>query len=108
EEFGFSPPQERFRTFLSDQAWQSRFHPARDYLDGLNWDGTRRIDTWLFDYAGISRRADDEDYNRYVAPVARLILVAGVRRIRQPGCKFDEMLVLINELQGTDKSTALA
>jgi predicted P-loop ATPase len=107
EEFGFVPPQERFRTFLSDAAWQNKFNPVRDYLNSLQWDGKARIDSWLFDYGGASRR-EDEAYNRYVAAVGRLILVAGVRRIREPGCKFDEMLVLINETQGTSKSTALA
>ncbi len=107
EEFGFVPPLERFRTFLSDAAWQNRFHPVREYLSGLAWDRKPRIDSWLFDYAGIGRR-DDDGYNRYVAAVGRLILVAGVRRIRQPGCKFDEMLVLISEKQGTAKSTSLA
>jgi predicted P-loop ATPase len=107
EEFRFSPPQERFRTFLSDAACQNRFHPVRDYLSGLTWDGEKRIDTWLFDYGGIGRREDD-GYNRYVKAVGRLILVAGARRIREPGCKFDEMLVLISEKQGTAKSTSLA
>ena len=38
--------------------------------------------------------------------VGALILIAAVRRIRQPGCKFDEMLVLESP-QGTDKSQAL-
>ena len=45
---------------------------------------------------------------KYVRAVSRLMLVAAVRRIRQPGCKFDEMLVLVNPTQGTEKSTALA
>lgn len=107
EDFGFVPPQERFRTFLSDAACQNRFHPVREYLSGLMWDGKKRIDTWLFDYGGIGRR-EDESYNRYVEAVGRLILVAGARRIREPGCKFDEMLVLISETQGTAKSTSLA
>jgi predicted P-loop ATPase len=36
------------------------------------------------------------------------MLVAAVRRVRQPGCKFDEMLVMEQEQQGTNKSSALA
>jgi hypothetical protein len=35
------------------------------------------------------------------------MLVAAVRRVRQPGCKFDEMLILENPTQGTGRSTAL-
>jgi predicted P-loop ATPase len=36
------------------------------------------------------------------------LLTAAVRRVRKPGCKFDEMVILEQETQGTDKSTALA
>ena len=36
------------------------------------------------------------------------MLIAAVRRVRSPGCKFDEMVVIENEEQGTDKSTMLA
>ena len=49
-------------------AWQNGFHPVRDYLDGLAWDGTRRIDSWLFEYCGAARRGDD--YDRYITAVA--------------------------------------
>jgi predicted P-loop ATPase len=48
--------------------------------------------------------AEDTDYTR---AVGKLMLIAAVRRVRQPGCKFDEMMVLENE-QGKHKSTALA
>ena len=51
------------------------------------------------------RGAEDSDYTR---AVSALMLIAAVRRIRQPGCKFDEMLVLEQPQQGTDKSSALA
>jgi predicted P-loop ATPase len=60
-----------------------------------------RIDTWLIDYAG----AED---NEFVRAVSRPMLVAAVRRIRSPGCKFDEILILQSTTQGFDKSTALA
>jgi predicted P-loop ATPase len=69
-------------------------------LSALKWDGVRRLDTWLTTYAG----AKDDNY---VRAVGALTLIAAVRRVRQPGCKFDEMLVLESE-QGTNKSTALA
>ncbi len=48
---------------IAGQAVQSvakdrRFHPVREYLDTLKWDGTKRIDTWLSLYLG----ADPSDY----------------------------------------------
>src|SRR5262249_47316632 len=76
------------------------FHPVCDYLDGLKWDGTPRIDSWLIKYGG----ANDTPYTR---AIGALVLMAAVRRVRKPGCKFDETLVLENPEQGTNKSQAL-
>lgn len=93
--------QELAWAVVEDTARVNAFHPVRDYLGGLKWDGTKRIDKWLVDYA----QAEDTPY---VRAVGRLLLVAAVRRVRKPGCKFDEMPVLENPTQGTNKSTALA
>ncbi|OEO30899.1 hypothetical protein VW23_001240 [Devosia insulae DS-56] len=92
--------KEFFADVLFDVAQQNSFHPVRDYLDSLEWDRVPRIDTWLQRYGG----AKDIEY---VRAVGALVLIAAVRRIRQPGCKFDEMLILESG-QGKDKSTALA
>lgn len=74
-------------------------HPVRDYLDGLTWDGTPRLDGWLAAYVG----AEDTRLNRAFA--ARW-LISAVARIRRPGCKADHMLVLEGP-QGLKKSTAI-
>src|SRR5262249_49921306 len=84
------------RTVVSDVARLNGFHPVRDYLDGLRWDGVKRIDRWLVDYGG----AEDTEYSH---AVSALMLVAAVRRVRRPGCKFDEIGVSESEAQGTDK-----
>ena len=76
-----------------------RFHPVKDYLDSLKWDGIPRLDTWLSVYAGA---ADSE----YTQAVGRIHLVAAVRRVRQPGCKYDTMLIFVGK-QGIGKSTAV-
>ncbi|MGA0539431.1 VapE domain-containing protein [Neotabrizicola sp. VNH66] len=77
-------------------AHENHYHPVIDYLDGQVWDGTPRIDTWLTDYCD----ADDSDLNR---EFGSKLLIAGVRRIKQPGVKFDTMLVL-EGAQGAGKS----
>lgn len=75
------------------------FHPVRDYLDGLpEWDGSPRVDDLFIRWL----QADD---NRYVRAVTRKTLVAGVRRIYEPGTKFDTITVL-DGAQGIGKSTA--
>ena len=77
------------------------YHPIRDYLSALpEWDQTPRIETLLIDYLG----APD---NRYVRAVTRKTLCAAVKRVLQPGIKFDTMLVL-NGPQGVGKSTLIA
>jgi predicted P-loop ATPase len=101
EEFLFRPSEEFFRLVVRNEARRNSFHPVRQYLDNLVWDGKPRIDRWLINYAG----AKDSDY---VRAVSRLVLVAAARRVQEPGCKFDEMLVLINPEQGHNRSTALA
>lgn len=99
-DFKFSPPKEKLYDYCGHIAYTNQFHPVRDYLDGLaTWDGVSRTETWLIDFGG----AEDTPYTR---AVSRLILVAAVRRVRQPGCKFDEMLILESP-QGAYKSTAI-
>jgi predicted P-loop ATPase len=100
EKLYFNPSQELLLTVLRDTARRNGFHPVCDYLSGLKWDGVARIDEWLTTYGG----AENTPYTR---AVAALFLIAAVRRVRHPGCKFDEMLVLEAE-QGKDRSTALA
>lgn len=80
----------------SDQA----YHPVRDYLRSLEWDGIPRLDTVFIDYLG----ALDTEYTR---AVTRKSLVAAVARIMTPGCKYDTMTVLVGK-QGRHKSTILA
>jgi hypothetical protein len=101
QRFHFHPALEFTRIVVSDAAHLNGFHPVRDYLDSLQWDGKPRVDRWLVTYAG----AEDSDYVRAVSAIK---LIAAVRRVRQPGCKFDEMMIFEQPLQGTDKSSALA
>ena len=68
-------------------AKEDRRHPIRDWLDGLAWDNTARVERLFIDYAG----APDTAYNR---ALGILLGVAMVRRIRQPGYKFDHVILL--------------
>jgi len=99
-EFSYRVPPNAFRDTMRAVALEHSFHPVKDYLNGLKWDNVNRIDSWLVECSG----AEDSPY---VREVGKLILVAAVRRIMQPGAKFDEMPVLQSSRQGTYKSTAL-
>ena len=76
-----------------------RFHPVKDWLASLKWDGVPRINVWLHRAFGVP---DDE----YHAAIGSKFLIAAVRRIRSPGVKFDHMPVLEGD-QGIGKSTAI-
>jgi putative DNA primase/helicase len=80
-------------------ARENSFHPVKDYLTALEWDGTPRLDGWLVSYLG----AEDTPFVR--ASGARW-LISAVARIFRPGCQVDHTLLLEGP-QGIRKSTAL-
>lgn len=98
-EYRFQPPESYFERVIKFLAWSHPFHPVKQYLDALVWDRKPRLDTWLIRCGGV----EDSAYTRAVSSI---MLIAAVRRIRQPGCKYDEMVVWESPVQGTDKSSA--
>lgn len=81
-------------------ATDNKFHPVRQYLDNLPaWDGIDRLTHWLHECLG----AADTDYVRMIGP---WFVMNMVRRIREPGCQADYMIVLEGK-QGKRKSTSL-
>jgi predicted P-loop ATPase len=99
EKFGFDPGKDHVADASTALCLENRFDPLLDYLDGLQWDGTPRLDRWLTTYLG----AEDASLHR---AVGRATLIAAVRRVRQPGCKFDHILTLEGP-EGKGKSTAI-
>lgn len=79
-------------------AHKRHYHPVRNYLNSLVWDGTPRIDNWLVKYG----HAADTVYTN---AIGRKVLCAAVKRVYEPGCKWDYVLI-IEGAQGIGKSTA--
>lgn len=79
------------------QLESDKFHPIRDYLQGLKWDGGRRVHKVLSKFYGA-------DKNDYTEQVITLFMVAAVARIYKPATKFDYVMTLIGE-EGKNKST---
>lgn len=77
----------------------NRFHPVTHWLDGLEWDRWPRLDTWL----SITFGVEGSDYH---TAVGSKFLMAAVRRVRHPGCKFDHMPVFEGP-QGLGKSRTM-
>ncbi len=101
QQFGFLPTKDFFYDCVSDLTKRNSFHPARDYFDQVeeDWDGQKRLHRLAADYFGAEDSALNQEF-------LKLFMIATVRRVRRPGAKFDEMIVIEGK-QGTAKSTAL-
>ncbi len=98
--YGIWSPTKFKDALLAVSSAERTYHPIKEYLATLTWDGEERIDTLLIDYLG----ADD---TAFVRAVTRKTLCAAVARVYEPGIKYDSILVL-NGPQGVGKSTLFA
>ena len=89
--------EKKIETAIGIVANENKYHPIRDFLNSLAWDGTERIRFCLRHFLG----ADADDYT-YEA--LKLFLLGAISRAFQPGCKFEIMLCLVGG-QGAGKST---
>ena len=76
---------------------QNKFHPVKDYLNSLIWDGEERVETVLIDYFGV------ED-NVYARAASRIFICGAVARIFNPGCQLDYVTTIVGK-QGIRKGT---
>lgn len=76
---------------------RSTYHPIRDFLDGLKWDGKERVRYALHHFLG----ADTTDYTY---EILKFFMLGAVSRVYQPGCKFDYILCVVGG-QGAGKSS---
>jgi predicted P-loop ATPase len=99
ENFLFEPSKNNMQDAATRFCTMRTFHPIKDYLAALEWDGLPRIEFLLEDYFN----AKPTPFNR---AVSRIVLMASVRRIDKPGTKFDYMTVL-RSAEGFNKSSAI-
>lgn len=91
--------KEKIADALTAVLTRHSYHPIRDYLNGLQWDGTPRLEKLIIDYIG----AEDTELNR---TMTRKHFTAAVTRVFNPGCKYDYCLILTGP-EGVGKSTLL-
>lgn len=79
------------------EAARNKYHPIRDYLNGIVWDGQERIRYVLHHFLGAP--INDLTYESM-----KMFLLGAISRIFRPGIKFEYMLCLVGG-QGVGKST---
>jgi hypothetical protein len=84
---GKEPAKDKVADALALIGERRAYHPVRDYLASLEWDGVERLNSWLTRYAGAAETA-------LHSAMGRKMLCAAVRRALHPGSKFDHILVL--------------
>ena len=100
DHFGFDMKDAATRDAVMSLALDHCFDPVRDMLDQAqgNYDGVKRLDRMAVDYFNCA----DTPLNR---AIVRKTMIAAVRRVRHPGCKFDNISVMESD-EGWKKSTA--
>jgi predicted P-loop ATPase len=76
--------------FLKARGREDPYNPLLDHLIGLTWDKKPRLEDAIIRHLG----AEDSAYTR---AVTRAWHIGCVQRLRDPGCKFDNVLTLIGE-----------
>ncbi len=102
-----SMPRGTLEEAVAMVAHRHRYHPIREWLGTLKWDGQPRLATWIRRVCLEEDEWDDRDpLQRYLARVGTWYLQAMCARAMRPGVKFDYMLIL-EGTQGLRKSTTL-
>ncbi|PAQ11112.1 VapE domain-containing protein [Mesorhizobium temperatum] len=95
--YGIKVSDRDLKGAIGAAAQKRRFHPIKDLLTSVPWDGKCRAETLFIDYLGCT----DNDYNRQAA---LMMLVGAVARVMRPGHKFD-FVPILEGVQGKGKST---
>lgn len=100
EDAGYEPKDGDVGPALIRHAYDNKYDPVREYLDGLTWDNVPRIDAWLHTYMGAPE-------HEILSLFGAKFLIGAVARVYEPGCQMDNMLVFEGK-QGAGKTTAVA
>ncbi len=98
DNYKIEPPNSVIDEALMLIAFKNQFHPVKDYLESLEWDGVKRVDRAFRTYFGC-QMADP-----YLRKITRKFFLACITRIYRPGTKFDGVITLEGE-QGVGKSS---
>jgi hypothetical protein len=96
---GFQSTYQAIEKAIGARVEENVYNPMKEWLEGLSWDGTPRMERWLIDFFGV------ED-TLLAREAAKRFLIGAVARALEPGCQMDWMLVLYGP-QGIGKSSGI-
>jgi len=94
---GLKPTQAALTLAVLSAAQKNRFHPIRDYLKSVRWDGVPRAELLFVTYLGCPDRL-------YFREVPKMMLIAAVARVFEPGHKWD-FAPILEGVEGKRKSS---
>lgn len=97
EDYGIINANNPIDNAIRIKAIENKFHPIKERLEALQWDGVPRVAHALHHFLGC-------DENELVYESLKLFMMGALERIYRPGCKFETMLCLVGG-QGDGKST---
>ena len=80
------------------------YHPIKNYIKSLSWDGVERLNTWILNF--LNPEVKNTKHEVYIQKVSSLFLGAAIKRIFEPGCKVDNIF-LFQGRQGIGKSLTM-
>lgn len=96
EELGFES-KDKVEAAIQYLTHENSYNPFKDKINELIWDGKERAETFFIDFIGVH----DTTLNR---SMTKKWLYAMIKRLYEPGCPFDSMLIIYDATQGTGKS----
>ena len=96
EELGFNN-RDYLISALQTVTYKYSFNPFKQKLDEIIWDGIERAETFFIKFIGVH----DTTLNR---SLTKKWFYAMMKRLYEPGCDFDNMLIIYDSKQGTGKS----
>lgn len=90
--------EKKFENSIRIAFYENQYHPIKQILDAISWDKKPRMENLFIKWL----KCEDTDYAR---EVTRLVFAGGINRIYNPGCKFDDVCVLVGTNQGEGKSS---